>query len=334
MAKVTLKDLALAAGVGTATAERVMNGRGGVRPETAEKVLITARKLGYRHVWPETHQGLVRIEVILVRPETYFYSRMNRAFERIAASLGNGVSVYRTFARENDPEDFASYIANPKFRRSALIVVAPDHEGVVRSVREAATTGIPVIQIMTRPASELPYVGIDNYAAGRTAAYYMSGMLGNRSGSFVALCHSGAYENHKERIRGFSAYLDERDNGMHRFTEVMFDLDDEYAAMDLLKAALDRDADVIGVYTAGGDNRAVARVLSEHTPGRIFWVGHELTDHSRSCLANGLMAIVLDQAPEIQARRSIDLALKTLGLMDVDVSTDPVRFLTVTSENL
>lgn len=96
-------------------------------------------------------------------------------------------------------------------------MVAPDHADVVTSVREAAGLGIPVVQIMTRPAPELPYVGIDNYAAGRTAAHYMSGMLAQRPGSFVALCHSGAYENHKERIRGFSAYLSDHRSNEHRF---------------------------------------------------------------------------------------------------------------------
>jgi LacI family transcriptional regulator len=75
-------------------------------------------------------------------------------------------------------------------------------------------------------------------------------------------------------------------------------------------------------------------VLSGRARDRIFWVGHELTDKTRRYLCQRLMAIVLDQAPEIQARRSIDLTLKSLGLMDVEVSTEPVRFLTVTSENL
>ncbi|WP_457585732.1 LacI family DNA-binding transcriptional regulator [Ensifer canadensis] len=334
MAKKTLKDVASEAGVGTATVERVLNGRGGVRPETVEKVLVAVRKLGYGRALPDAHRGVIRIEVILVRPETSFYSRMNEAFERIAASLDHGIAVHRTFARENDPVDFARIIANPKLRRSALIVVAPDHPDVVESVRQAASLGIPVVQIMTRPAPELPYVGIDNYAAGRTAAHYMSQMLSARAGAFVALCHSGAYENHKERIRGFSTYLAEQGNPAHRFTEVMFDRDDEHDAMELLGKALARDPDIIGVYSAGGDNKGVAKVLSGRARDRIFWVGHELTDQTRRYLRQRLMAIVLDQAPEIQARRSIDLTLKSLGLMEVEVSTEPVRFLTVTSENL
>ncbi|MGO6908014.1 LacI family DNA-binding transcriptional regulator, partial [Rhizobium ruizarguesonis] len=85
--KVTLKDVARQAGDGTETEERVINGRDGVRPETVEKVLLAARRLEYRLSLPVAHRGLIRIEVILVRPETSFYSRLNRAFERIAASL-------------------------------------------------------------------------------------------------------------------------------------------------------------------------------------------------------------------------------------------------------
>lgn len=333
MVKVTLKDVAREAGVGTATVERVLNGRGGVRLETVEKVLHAARKLDYRHRLPEAHRALIRIEVILVRPETSFYSRMNQAFERIAALLDKSIVVHRTFVRENDPVDFARYIADPAARRSALIVVAPDHPDVVESLRTVARQGTPVVQIMTRPAPELPYVGIDNYAAGRTAAFYMSRMLAGRRGSFVALCHSGAYENHKERIRGFSAYLAENGDG-HLFSHVMFDYDDDINSMELLSGALDGDPGIIGLYTAGGDNRSVAAVLNEHAARNIFWVGHELSEQSRRALREGVMSIVLDQAPEIQARRSVDLTLRSLNLIDVDASPEPVRFLTVTPESV
>jgi LacI family transcriptional regulator len=212
--------------------------------------------------------------------------------------------------------------------------VAPDHPDVVQSVRAAADLGIPVVQIMTRPAPELPYVGIDNYAAGRTAGLFMARMLSGKAGSFVALCHSGAYENHRERVRGFSDYLAAREDRRQSFTEVMFDFDDEMKTMELLSGALARDPEIIGVYSAGGDNRAVASVLRQ--PGRrpVFWVGHELTEQTRSALADGTMSIVIDQAPEVQARRSIDLTLRQLGLIEVEIAAEPVRFLTVTAENL
>ena len=43
---------------------------------------------------------------------------------------------------------------------------------------------------------------------------------------------------------------------------------------------------------------------------------------------------VLDQAPEAQARRAIDLMLNRIGLLDVAVDTAPIRFVTVTAESL
>ncbi|NRP87894.1 Catabolite control protein A [Ensifer adhaerens] len=334
VAKVTLKDVAAAAGVGAATVERALNGRGNVLPETAEKIFIAAKRLGYRTPPAGTKHGLVRIEVVLLRPETYFYSRLNRAFERIAALLDKDILIQRTFARENDPADFSRHIATPQARRSALIVVAPDHPDVVGSVRKAAAGGIPVVQIMTRPAPELAYVGIDNEAAGRTAAFYMARMQAGCAGTFVALCHSGAYENHKARIRGFSDYLLANANPSHCFAEVMFDEDDEMKTMELLSSALDRYPDIAGLYSAGGDNAAIATVLRRHRKQSVFWVGHELSDATRGYLKEGLMTIVLDQAPEVQARRSIDLTLKRLGLIDTDIDAEPVRFLTVTAESL
>jgi hypothetical protein len=93
--KATLRDIAAAAGVGTATVERVLNGRGGVAPRTDEKVLVAARRLDYPKRLPEMHRGLLRIEVILVRPETTFFARLSRSFERIAATLDSSVGELR-----------------------------------------------------------------------------------------------------------------------------------------------------------------------------------------------------------------------------------------------
>lgn len=127
MKAVTLSDIAGEAGVGTATVERVLNARGNVRPQTAERVLRAARKLSYDRHLPELYRGLIRIEVILMRPETPFFARLNDAFTRIAAALDRSILLHRAFLDEKDPLGVARHIANPGFRRSGLIIVAPDH---------------------------------------------------------------------------------------------------------------------------------------------------------------------------------------------------------------
>src|SRR5262249_56463341 len=95
-----------------------------------------------------------------------------------AAPLDPSVVVHRTFLDENDPLGVARHIANPGFRRSGLIIVAPNHPEVRARLREAKAAGMAVVHIVSRiDRDDEPFVGIDNYAAGPTAAYYMSHML-------------------------------------------------------------------------------------------------------------------------------------------------------------
>jgi LacI family transcriptional regulator len=83
-----------------------------------------------------------------------------------------------------------------------------------------------------------------------------------------------------------------------------------------------------------GANSAIASVLQrKRLGGGVAWIGHELTDNTRRYLKSGLMSIVLDQAPQVQARRALDTVLRKIGLIDVEVDTEPVRFLTITPEN-
>jgi LacI family transcriptional regulator len=336
MKKVTLADLAREANVGTATVERVLNSRGNVKPETAERVAMAARRLGFDRRLPERYHGIIRIEVIMVRPDTPFFVRLNQAFARIAATLDSSVLIHRTFLDELDPCGLARHIARPGFRRSGLIIAAPDHPEVKARLQEAKASGVATIHIVSRIGNEDDdFIGIDNYAAGRSAAYYMTNMLKPRSGSLVALCHSGAYEVHRERVRGFSDYLAEHGDPAHLFALVMFGLDDRLRSAELFADALRKYRDLIGIYSAGGANSGVASVLEHHERGKsIMWIGHELTENSRRWLKSGLMNIVFDQAPEIQARRAIDIILRRIGFVDVEVSTEPVRFLTINSENL
>src|SRR5262249_45123687 len=98
--------------------------------------------------------------------------------------------------------------------------------------------------------------------------------------------------------------------------------------------ALNAYPNVIGIYNSGAANAGIASVLERRGSGRIMWIGHELTDNTRRWLKSGLIDIVLDQAPEVQARRALDPVLNRIGFVDFEVSTEPVRFLTISRQNL
>ncbi len=192
--KPTFADIATAAGVGTATVERVLNGRGGVRPATAERVLAAARRLDYPRRLPERHRGLIRIDVFLVRPETSFFRRLSGAFERIAANLDPAIRLHRTFVDETNAGAIADRIANPEVRRAALILAVPDHPLVRAAVATAIEVGTPVIHVVTRAAEAFgDCVTIDNQAAGRTAASLLGRFVGRdrRRGQQAQIIEAG-----------------------------------------------------------------------------------------------------------------------------------------------
>ncbi|ACB96099.1 LacI family DNA-binding transcriptional regulator [Beijerinckia indica] len=333
MSKTNYGDIARLAGVGTATVERVLNGRGGVRPELVKKVVIAARTLEYPRILPDLHRGLLRLEVLMVRPDTTFYQRLSRAFERIAATLDPLVIVHRNFTEEMKPEKIAQRIMSIDLPRAGLILAVPSNPVISAAVEKVMAQGLPVVHVVTRASDRVgEFVGIDNYAAGRTAALFISRMA-HRTGPVVAICHP-IYQVHRDRIRGFSDYLHEYP-GASSFEWLGFGQDEERICADLLWSALEMYPDLAGFYNAGGANSALIEVLRRHPRGRnVFFVGHELTEYTRIALQDGTMDVVLDQAPEAQARRAFDLILRRIGLTEIEPDRTPIRFITITKEAL
>lgn len=333
MRKPNYRDIARLAGVGTATVERVVNGRGGVRAELVEKVVIAARSLNYPRIPADTHRGLLRIEVLMVRPETTFYRRLAKAFERIAETLDPLVIVHRTFTEEMKPAEIARRIMSAEVSRAGLILAVPSSPTISAAVEAVVERGLPVVHVVTR-ASETKgeFVGIDNYAAGRTAAHLIARMT-RAKGSVVALCHP-IYQVHRERIRGFSDYFHEHP-GAIAFEWLGFTRDDELYSAETLVNALKLYPDLVGLYNAGGANSALIDVLRRDPRDRsLLFVGHELTDYTRTALRDGIMDVVLDQAPEAQAQRALDLILRRIGLTSIEPDLAPIRFITITPEGL
>lgn len=335
MARITLKELADKAGVGTATVERVLNGRGGVRPALVERVIAAARQLNYPKRLPETHRGVTRIEVLLSRPELSFTQRLSRSFERIAANLDSSIAVHRTFINESDPISTAELISHPAMRRSALIVALPDHPAVRTSLAAEHAKGLPVVQLVS-PIGDIAgsYVGIDNCAAGRMAGLLMAGMQ-RQSGTVVGLSHSQIYAVHRDRMLGFSEAMAKPRASHLNFERVAFTHDSDTEAAGIVSNLIRSIPDLVGVYSAGGDYGPLCDMLRRRRRhGDICLIGHELTIQSDAALREGTITAIIDQAPETQARRALDTVLNRLRLLQTDVDSSPIRFITITADNL
>lgn len=140
----------------------------------------------------------------------------------------------------------------------------------------------------------------------------------------------------RERVRGFSEFL-MRGAGTHlQFRQVAFAHDDELEESTSSGLHCAPIPIWLAFRTVGGRQYFALRRPAPLCPWprHIRLVGHEFTRHSGEALKDAIMAAVIDQAPETQARRSLDLVLSWFGLLNTPVDRSPIRFITITAENL
>jgi LacI family transcriptional regulator len=329
-----LADVARLAGVGIATVDRVLNERGNVSPATARKVIEAARQLALPRTLPMPYRRGLRVEVMMVRRETPFSERLSAAFQRVASTLDRSVIVQRNFVDETKPREVAERMLATN--ADALILFGQEDVAIVDAVTRLTSNGVPVVTMVSDlPTSpRLAYVGIDHYGAGRSAAFFMAHMV-HRAGPVVVLTHSFAYRAHAERVSGFrdgladynpaipiAGIIEGRDQQMQS----------EQMVLELLRQ---HGGAVAGIYNTGGANRAIERaVAAVGLVNKVVFIGHELTVHTARMLSAGVMTLAIDQNPEQQARKAIDVLLRRFGYTSSPAESGDVPYTIFSPENV
>jgi LacI family transcriptional regulator len=244
--------------------------------------------------------------------------------------------LHRSFTREDAPEVVAQRIREVADQRAGIIVVAQDHPAIVAALRKADAQNVPVVLLVSdlRYCGKAVYVGIDNESAGRTAGFFIRHLLQGRVGRVIALCHSGSYVTHRQRMIGFARHFSQPGAPLV-FTHCLAGRDSDELSYRLVLDVLRQFNDVIGIYNAGGAHRGVEQALRERRRlAKIAYIGHELSPETRSLLQSGAMMLAIDQMPELQVRRAIEVLERLIGLRAGPVDRSPISFRIVTVENL
>lgn len=326
-----LQDIAAEAGVGVATVDRVINNRGGVRLDTAGKVLEAARRLGTNRVLPPLYVRPIRIDVILSNLHPPFYRRLGAALADAALPLGDRVRVQQTYL--DGAEVIARKIRADRAEYDGIVVVGSEDREVRAAIGEASRSGKAVVTLVTdiTASTRLAYVGIDNMRAGRTAGYFLGRMLGGRGSALVVtgdtnnLCQS-------QREAGFRAALAERFPGI-AVAPTLVGREEERRTFSAVADALAEDDNVNGVYNTAGAVVAVADAIRS-SRRTVAYAAHELTPDSRRLLGEGALDLVIDQNPELQARRAVESIAIRFALVNKALDDSPIPFTVHGPENV
>ncbi len=315
MTRATLIDIAKQAGVSTATVDRVLNNRPGVRERTRDIVLQTASRLGYISTPGEISisRAPVTLDFILPNGTNTFIQNLARSLETISAERGD-IDLRLHFIEGFDPYALADALLKLAGNSVAAGVIALDHPVVREALRQLRKSGT-IVFTMISDISNVPregYIGIDNRAAGRLSGYLLGRLLPRTPSKLALFAGSMSYRGHEEREMGFRHILRES-YGNLSVVELREVHDDDGAAYTEARALLRQYPDLAGIYNIGAGNRGIARALVESGRDQsIVFIGHELTDHTREFLLSGVMDAVIDQNPRVEARETIDQLARTV----------------------
>ncbi len=310
--KPTVHDIATAAGVSLATVDRVLNRRPGVSARTRDKVEAAVVSLGFVRDVAAANLAKGR-----VYPLTFILPSNDNSFMRdLETAVGDAAArspAERTDIRvvkvpPFDAEALVTALDRLRLERPAgIALVAVDAPEVAAAVDRLTEDGIPVVTLVSDlPASHrVHYAGIDNLAAGRTAASLLGRFVGDRRGSIGVLAGSMLVRDHRERFEGFAAVM-AADYPHVALLEVVEGRDDPALVERRLGSLFRERSDILGLYSLGAGNRGlVAALRSAGFARRPAVIAHELTETTRTALGDGLIDAVLNQDAGHEVRSAI-----------------------------
>ena len=338
--RTTLVDVADVAGVSLATVDRVFNHRPGVSPRTAERVEQALVRLGYRPDPAAVRLARgIQYQFCFVLPTgtNTFMNLLAGQVERTLIALADQ-QAYGDVVRVDvfDPNVLAETLRGLIGRYHGVATVALDHPLVRDAINALVDAGTSVVTLV----SDVPnskrhrFVGIDNSAAGRTAGTLMGRFAGGRSGPVGLIAGSLALRDHVERMFGFQQVLASEFPAL-RTLPALEGRDDSQRCRAVAEKLLAEHPDLIGIYSIGAGNRAIADALEKAGRAReVIFLGHELTDHSRRYLMQGTMAAVLNQDPGHEARSAARILLAHCANLPVIDDQERIRIDIFLRDNL
>ncbi|GAA3593403.1 LacI family DNA-binding transcriptional regulator [Kribbella ginsengisoli] len=331
-----VRDIAVQAGLSETTVDRVLNGRAGVSTRAQRQVHRAVRELERQQDQLRLGGRTLVVDLVMQAPAR-FTGAVRAALEGELPGLRPAV-IRARFALDETASAPAMVETLDLVRRrgsQGVILKAPDEPEVVEAVDRLVAAGIPVVTLVTDlPTSRrVAYVGIDNRAAGATAAYLVSQWLGDAPGNVLVTLSRDTFRGEEEREMGFRTTLRRLAPG-RSIVELSNTDGLDATTHSLTLKALTADPAINAVYSIGGGNQAIVNAFSDlNRPYRCF-IGHDLDPDNRALLRSGALSLVLHHDLPADLRRSCHALLQAHHLLPDAPHSLPSNIYPITPHNL
>lgn len=309
--RMTIREIAAECGVSTATVDRVLNGRGKVRPDTEARILAALQKAGYTKNIAARALAIQKaapvVGLVLSSVGNPFFDEVLRGVAQAGEELADyGITLRVAQMRGYDPQRQLELIGEMQEDISVLVLHPIDHPGIVEKVAELAERGVPTITVNTdlEGSRRRCYVGSDYEKGGRTAAGVM-GLVTQGQARLGILTGVETILGHRQRLHGLEGCLAQRYPHIHIAARGVARDDDEsaYAATEAMLRA-DPAIDTLMLIAAGlkGVCDAIFDLKLER---RIRLFAFDNITMTRAMIQSGLLKAVICQQPFQQGYLSL-----------------------------
>ena len=299
---VTITQIAEAAGVSTATVDRVLNNRPGVNPATIHKVREAMAQLGGTTPARGRPRSTANYRFAFVLPATRrgFFDLVDRV---VAQTAGEFRHQHITEVTHRLPAEASAFAAElmKLGDLDGIALLAPDVPQVKLAINELVRGGVHVVTLFSDVPGSMreTAVGADNRAAGRTAGLLLGRSLPRGEPVRCALLSAATrYAAEIDRRIGFTQVLEERFPTVQvvRALELPESEDEAYEYARVALAPEQTGGPLAAAYNIGPGSFGVSRALSELGYGNEFpFAVHDLLEVHRSMLISGAVSYVLHQ---------------------------------------
>jgi LacI family transcriptional regulator len=272
------------------------------------------------------------VDVVMQTPDR-FSSAVKFALEAELPSLRPAVVRSRfDFREKGRPADLVKVLDDIRHRGSMGVVLkAPDVPEITEAVARLVQRGIPVVTLVTDlPLSQrVAYVGIDNRAAGSTAAYLVDRLLGDGPGAVLIALSRSVFRGEEEREIGFRATMRSRSAGRVLVEQTDTDGIDATVKESTLRT-LQRNPGISSVYSIGGGNQAILEAFEAADRRCQVFVGHDLDRDNLQLLHDERLTAVLHHDLRYDMRLACHIIMQAQGAIDGPIESvrSPIHVVT------
>lgn len=315
--KITIKDIAIRAGVSIGTVDRVLHNRGEVSDDTRQRVLDVVNLSGYQPnilARALTRKRLFHVAVLIPNAEEsndYWHAPRQgicKAFDKIKEyGLTSSILGFNMFSLDSFLIQAEKVLKSPP---DAVLMSPVFQEATLNFCRNLDQAGIPYVFIDSHLAGTNPlaFFGQNDEQSGRLAARLMTYMTrGNGTVAIVKISRQQANSRHyTSRQSGFMQYISQNPEAQGISVTIVETGDSTPTAVAAGLNPLFESADnVSGIFVINSRSHLVAGYLIDNKHIQLPIIGYDLVADNRRFLEQGVIDFLIGQQPEMQGYNAI-----------------------------